>query len=413
MPNANVYTISNTNGSFSFPIQMGRASGPLESTQNADLTFYGYGHTNWGQEVDQNFYRLLENFACIQQILTPSQTKIIPASKLTLGNNSGINKPITGQSWYNLTDSELYICSNPDTNIWNHIISESYADTKYVRVSIANGTGSDGFIRLDGANTPMRGFLTLSGNPVNINHAATKGYIDTAITTLTDDVTGNYVHKAGDIMTGGLIIKGSTIAGAATNANGYLQNFEPHFVFRVGTGEGGGTVNPRNIVMGMGATDGSVSNPHIDFHSSGGNTDADSSISASGGNASVANQGTLTLTGIIVDDGRQPTVDNQLVHKAWVDNRVDTAIVNSTSTAASLYVKKAGDTMTGPLNMNAQRVTGLPLTSTPSDAISLSQVINNFYTPSAFAGSTTTAHTITISAAPPSGGVDGDIWFQL
>lgn len=405
MPISTTYTIKNTQGNLSFTINVGSASGPLELQQNADLTFYGYGRTGWGQEVDQNFYRLLENFAVQELTSTPKR----PKTKTQLGGILGINKPVIGQTWYNLSDSELYICSNNTTlgsETWRHLITDEFAVTKYLQINDASGTGPNAFIKLNGSNTPTTGFIELIDTPPSATwHAAPKGYVDDEITALRTEADGKYVERAGDVMSGGLLITGGSIAGHDTST-AYIPNQGPHVVIRSTTSEGGST-DTRNIVMGLGATDSSTSNPHIDFHSSGGNIDYDSSIIASGGNSSVAGQGTLTLVGFAMVD-RTPTLTNQISSKGYVDTSINTAINNLTTSSNNLYVKKAGDTMTGILNMNGNRITNVAYPVAATDPARVDWVRAGAYMPAGYGAS----NEITSSTAGPYGGSDGDIWLQ-
>ncbi|PPD55717.1 MAG: hypothetical protein CTY12_00225 [Methylotenera sp.] len=378
MPISTTYTIRNTQGNLSFNINVGSASGPLELQQNADLTFYGYGRTGWGQEVDQNFYRLLENFA-VQEVSTLPKR---PKTKVQLGGILGINKPIIGQTWFNLSDSELYICSEnttPGSEIWRHLISDEFAVTKYLQINDASGTGPNAFIKLNGSNTPMTGFLELIHTlPSATWHATPKGYVDDEIAALRTESDGKFVERIGDTMSGDLIV------GAATN-----------------TTIGFGTIDLGNIT-------GTTSTPNIDFHSSGGNIAYDARIIASLGNSSVVGQGTLTLIGFILNDGRAPTQTNELTSKGYVDNTITTAINNLTTQSNNLYVKKAGDTMTGSLNMNGNRITNLAYPAAATDPARVDWVQALAYMP---AGSGA-ANEITTSTVGPSGGTDGDIWLQ-
>ena len=133
MPISATYTINNTDGTLHFDIKPGQSNGPHDNISQSDLTFYGYGRTGWGQEVDQNFYRLLENFACRE--LTPSPTAT-PATKATLGGILGFNKPIIGQHWFNTTTNEMFVRSGLGN--WSHLVSETYSDTKYLQIAVAS-----------------------------------------------------------------------------------------------------------------------------------------------------------------------------------------------------------------------------------------------------------------------------------
>lgn len=334
MPISTTYTISNTQGTLTFQLTAGSANGPNELEQRTDLTFYGYGRVGWGQQVDQNFYSLLENFACTQ-LAGPN---VVPNTKAVLGGVLGINDPVVGQLWFNLTGSEMYVCTDAINNTWRHLVSETYADTKYLSTTSAGGT----YLKLDGSNSPMTGLLTLSGNPTANLHAATKQYVDTAISGVTGSL-GNYVAKTGDTMTGAL-----TVTNSANES----------FVFLFS--ETTGPTNYAEIEIGRWNV---ASHANIEFMTSGANPSTnytvDSAIVATGGTPGVYHQGTLTLYGFIVSDGRTPTLANQLTNKSYVDGSISTAINNLAASSNSSYVNRAGDNMTGLLTLSGNPVNGL------------------------------------------------------
>jgi len=386
MATTSQYTIKNTQGTLSFTINVGSASGPLESTQNADLTFYGYGRTGWGQEVDQNFYRLLENFACAELTSSPA----VPKTKVQLGGILGINKPIVGQQWFNITTNEMYVCANDITNTWKHLTSSDYIAANYLSSSTAGTT----YLRLDGSNSPTTGFITLNAAPTAALHAATKGYVDTADTSVLSTVNGAYVHKAGDTMTGSLSLT------VTSDPTAYIYA-------SINTS----TPGHPNAGIEFGNHDSVTSTPFLLFNSSGSNiTNAyDTLIHSTGGTIGVNGQGTLTLYGFIVDDGRAPTLANQLVHKSWVDTSISNAIAAVTSSSSSLYVRKSGDTMSGQLNMAGSKIINVPEPTGVSDPATKNYVDTRAYAPAGLGAS----HQIIISYGGPGGYSDGDIWFQL
>ena len=57
------YTIEFTDGSSLIPLAPGQVNGVGSGVQSTDLSFYGMGVLSWGEGVNQNFLKLLENFA--------------------------------------------------------------------------------------------------------------------------------------------------------------------------------------------------------------------------------------------------------------------------------------------------------------------------------------------------------------
>ena len=333
MPISTTYTITNTQGSLTFQMTAGSSNGPNELAQTTDLTFYGYGRTGWGQQVDQNFYSLLENFAC-NQLAGPN---VVPSTKATLGGTLGINDPVKGQQWYNLTSSEMYYCVTPSTNTWYHLLSETYADTKYLTLAEASSTsGNYAFVKLSGANTPMTGPLILNADPTSGSPpqtAATKNYVDTNVSTLTSLVNGNYVHIAGDTMKGPLSVTNGLGDGMFATLS---------------------TIHSGSAYLQMGQWNTSITSANVNFYTSGssaGVNTVDSAIIATGGTIGSNYQGTLTLYGYILTDGRPPTLANQLTSKNYVDTQISTNISSLhstiTTTLASGYLALSGGTMSG------------------------------------------------------------------
>lgn len=412
MPISTTYTIKNTQGNLSFTINVGSASGPLELVQTADLTFYGYGRTGWGQEVDQNFYRLLENFAVPELTSSPPKPKTKDNLSGVLG--TGINRPVLGQLWFNTTvnssvnaeypntGGELYVCTQATTDSsiapgpasiaaskWKQLISVDYANYTYLSKNDASGTGPYAFVKLNGYNSPMTGFLELiHTNPSATWHAAPKGYVDDEILALRTEADGKYVERAGDTMSGQLSVEGP-------GSGSYVK-------IDVQTG-----ANEPRVHLGKytGTTDADIGF----FTSGGGLLHMDSGILATGGNSGVTNQGTLTLIGFAMVD-RAPTLSNQISNKGYVDTGLANLNATLTSQSNGLYVKKAGDTMTGSLNMSSHTITNLPTPTASSHPATKNYVDTNCYAPAGTPGFT---YNITISAAAPSGGNIGDIWFQL
>lgn len=373
MPISTTYTISNTQGSLTFTLTAGSSNGPNELAQSTDLTFYGYGRTGWGQQVDQNFYSLLENFAC--QELTPG----VPKTKTQLGGVLGVNDPIVGQQWFNLSSKEMYVCDQLSPITWRHLLSETYADTKYLTIAGA-GAGTGAFVKLNGSNSPMTGELLLSGNPINVLGATPKQYVDNAISTLSTSSGTTYVLKAGDTMTGPLHVTTGGVPAVSLN------------------------VSSSNATIKLGTT-ASATTPFIDFNSSLNANTYDSRIIASGGVATDG-QGTLTLIGFILSDGRTPTLTNELTNKGYVDTQISAAIGGLG--LSSLYVHKAGDTMSGVLNMGGNKISNVAQPAVSTDVATAGWTQSFAYGPSG----TGFTHQIWYSTLSPSGGNDGDIWFQ-
>lgn len=101
-----IYLIDKTDGTTAFVIQPKTYDGTGGIQRNTDLTLYGNATPTWGERFNENFYRLLENFAVEESITNPGN----PMSESELGGSGrGINKPIVGQLWFNRTTNTLYV----------------------------------------------------------------------------------------------------------------------------------------------------------------------------------------------------------------------------------------------------------------------------------------------------------------
>ncbi len=130
---SSIYAIKNTSGDKTLTIKPGQINGAGGVVHDNDLKIHGYGSTQWGIGVNENFLRLIENFAVEQKEsgdfdYDPSRLK--PKDYKDLGLGLGINKPTIGQIWYNKTDNSLYVYVNdPDIGlIWKSISFKSGGD---------------------------------------------------------------------------------------------------------------------------------------------------------------------------------------------------------------------------------------------------------------------------------------------
>lgn len=115
-----VFVIENTAGTLSITLEPGALNGPGSAQRDSDLYLYGLGALAWGQGVDTNALRLLESSACPQKVGSPL-LEIVPQDEDDLGLGRGITKPVDGQLWFNQTDKVLYLydaSANSGTGKW-------------------------------------------------------------------------------------------------------------------------------------------------------------------------------------------------------------------------------------------------------------------------------------------------------
>lgn len=123
---ATLYIIDKTagvesTGTPSITLQPGALNGPGSANRDSDLRLYGMGALLWGEGVNENFLRILENFACPAKALgdynpdsglndfDPSTDLILPKSENDLGPGNGISTPVDGMIWFNLDNKQLYV----------------------------------------------------------------------------------------------------------------------------------------------------------------------------------------------------------------------------------------------------------------------------------------------------------------
>lgn len=109
----------------SFIIGPGELNGPAGLARESDLRLYGFGAAKWGEGVDQNMFRILENFATPRKVAgdynpdNPSipydstTMAVLPKDENDLGIGNGITVPVVGQFWYDTT------LLSETTFVWN------------------------------------------------------------------------------------------------------------------------------------------------------------------------------------------------------------------------------------------------------------------------------------------------------
>lgn len=341
------YTIVRTDGNVLATIPDG-----IVNTTSTPLSLPGRNYPGYGQVMDTNFVRALENFA-----------------DTTLPTNA-----IRGQLFFDTTDDTLYICpSDGESNLsnWLRVLSLPLANLELDDLDVNNDiTANNAYIANDvTANHIITNYLTVNVN-ANINEAniATVAYIGeantTSITTGTRPTLGNMigawtVNGLGTIngvsstslwVTGGnLVVTGPGTVGIRTDnymwANGVAVSFD-------------GTYSNTNVALYMPFYEGNVSFP-------GSSTAFNGNVLSTG---SASNQGTIvgnwtlspgsTLNGLSAIDGANVT---GIVGNAQIAQFANTAnVANTVSVNAQPNITSVG-TLTG-LNVNGT-ITAVDITA--------------------------------------------------
>lgn len=202
-----LYLINNTDDSMQIVITPRQFDGALGVSRNTDLTLYGNAAPNWGERFNENFVRLLENFAVTES--NPSDQDSgdpfgddVPTPKteinlgLAAGSGFGINNPITGQLWYNKSRNLL------------HVYSEEYGWNPASSVLVAEEAGEGTGFRDTIIPNPREGELVFVRDSGQLQVFDGSSWIAAA------GDSGDFVLRAGDTMTGALLLHAHPTGGS-------------------------------------------------------------------------------------------------------------------------------------------------------------------------------------------------------
>lgn len=246
----------------------------------------------------------------------------------------------------------LTLSANPTNAL--HAATKQYVDN-----NSASLTGGP-FLPLSGGT--MTGAIVLPGNPSTALQAAPKQYVDNTVAA----VSGIYVDVTGDTMTGSL-----TLSGGSTNltVGGFTQS-----AIVQGSASSAGTLTLKStshatkgkILFGTSAYDEvnnrlgvGTSTPSVPLEVSGSALFA-GSVSVSGANSNLSVAGSASVSGNLSVSGTTTGITKSMVGLGSVDNTADTAKPVSTAqqTALNLKADLASPTFTGTVNAAAITTTG-------------------------------------------------------
>lgn len=164
------YTIIKSDGTVLTTIPDGTIN-----TTSTSLGLVGKNYAGYGQTIDTNFVRTVENFA----------------------SSSPPANPLRGQLWYNTTNSTMYVCPSDgetDANQWLALTSASES------------------------GTTTFGSITVTGNIAANNIALSNNISGSNITVINATVTANLVAANANITTGNISSLNTTVINAGSTS---------------------------------------------------------------------------------------------------------------------------------------------------------------------------------------------------
>ena len=258
-----------------------------------------------------------------------------------------------------------------ETKITQEVEDRTEADNaiKQEIANLTNGTTAMPYVKKSGDT--MTGALNMQNHkvtnvaaPTETADAANKGYVDTAISGLTNGTTAlPYVKKAGDTMTGALNLPAPTENANAANKK-YVDDADAVL----------------NAAIQKEVQDRETAIEGIQTEIDGVTGDLSGYLPLTGGtmtgalNVQTPTEDANAATKKYVDDTVQNATDPELTGRVEAletsQAQQDTEIANlKNGTTALPYVKKTGDSMTGVLNMSNNKVTNVADPTANGDAV--------------------------------------------
>lgn len=193
------YTIIKSDGTVLTTIPDGTIN-----TTSTSLGLVGKNYAGYGQTIDTNFVRTVENFA----------------------SSSPPSNPLRGQLWYNTTNSTMYVCPSDgetDANQWLALTSASESGTTtFGDITVTGNISANNIAvsnNISGSNITVIN-ATVTANLVAANANITTGNISSLFTTV---INAGSTSTAGAV-TGVWSFDGSGNAIIANTGNIYISN---------------------------------------------------------------------------------------------------------------------------------------------------------------------------------------------
>ena len=423
------YSITTTSGSFVATVQDATIN-----TTATSLTLIGRDYAGYGAFLNENFVHLMEHFAANTEPVKKLTGQIwydTSVSTLKVWNQgANIWKPVgssisqsappasgsPGDLWFDTDDNQLYAWSEddsdwiligpPDTLAGSGAVVTSITDSSsfsHVVIQFKVNNNIVGIISYDAAFTPqtaIAGFATIKPgfnlvSTSTLTGAQFTGDASNALF-LNGVAAGQFLRSDQNTSTPYRLGVGNLVVGSDLNISAAVAENEVKIT---------GTTNNRDINF-YANVGGNISVRPIAISGSTGSVSFEKSVSI---NENLAAAGTLSVTGtstlvgaVTVQTGVSPTSNNTI------------DIGSTTGTFANVYAGK----LHGIVNStNVYAITGTILSNLTVNGtifIASNVVATQSYVTSTIAtlGKNSQGNK-TISASPPSGGSNGDIWYQI
>lgn len=337
---SSVFIIDNTDGTLSLTMPPGFLNGPGSGTRDSDLRLYGMGALLWGEGVNENILRIAENFAVEEKAGSPG----IPKDESDLAPGLGITNPLTGQTWYNKTDEQLYYYTGTK---WNK--------TSAVFVNnVQPGDPEDGDLWFD----------TDNGNPCT--NSQLKIYDGSSWLSVADD----YLSECGGSVTGNINMTGNSILNLSypTNATDavnmqYVMDREASILNVITTHENRNDLHltaAQNTILDTMVSNipGGVGNAELgeDLSRMGNFNDAfaGSTVAVEMGNRIRKNATDTMTSGQTIVLGRDPNASTmEATTASWVQTQIDVATGgNRGERSVRYWNSKSGSALDGDIHID-------------------------------------------------------------
>ena len=207
------YLLNTTTGQLLINLVDGTADGPdINPGQNvSDLDLFGRNYPLYGQWLDENFVKLLQNFANATAPTKPLQ------GELWYNTTTGLLNIYNGSAWV-LVSPVIVATSAPASSTFGNVVGAQWWDSVNLQLNSWNGSSwtvvGPGYKAPDGKSGPIVEDIT---DTVGGTHTVTKFYHNSKVVAISS-IDGTFTISPANPVTGfSTIAPGFTLATGITN----------------------------------------------------------------------------------------------------------------------------------------------------------------------------------------------------